>query len=215
MSERRPIASRDTKLAARIARSLARRGVSPNTISQASMVFAALAGLGFWLSGPSSGILYVLCLVVAALGCQFRLLCNLFDGMVAVEGGRGEPDGPFWNEAPDRVADALILVGIGLGTGHAALGWAAAALAIGTAYIRELGSAQGLSADFRGPMAKPQRMALATAFALLAIFVPTILEWSVLHIGLWIIILGTTATALRRSLDLIAALKSRSSEADP
>ncbi|CAN0590897.1 unnamed protein product [Ectocarpus sp. 12 AP-2014] len=214
MSERRPIASRDTKLAARIARRLADRGVSPNTISQASMAFAALAGFGFWMSGSSNGILYVVCLVVAALGCQFRLLCNLFDGMVAVEGGRGAPDGPFWNEAPDRVADALILVGIGLGTGHAALGWAAAALAIGTAYIRELGSAQALGVDFRGPMAKPQRMALATAMALLAIFVPSVLGWSVLTIGLWIIVLGTTVTIVRRSLSLVAALKTRSREAE-
>ena len=146
MSDRRPIASRDTRLAARIAKGLATRGISPNHISQASMVFAAIAGLAFWLSGSSSGVLYALCLVVAALGCQFRLLCNLFDGMVAVEGGQGAADGPFWNEAPDRVADALILVGMGLGTGNPALGWAAATLAVGTAYIRELGSAQGLGA---------------------------------------------------------------------
>ncbi len=209
MSERRPIASRDTKLAARIARGLAGRGVSPNSISQASIVFATISGLGFWLSGHSSGFLYVVCLVFAALGCQLRLLCNLFDGMVAVEGARGEPDGPFWNEAPDRVADALIFVGIGLGTGFTALGWASAALAIGTAYIRELGSAQGFSADFRGPMAKPQRMALATASALLAIFLPTIFGWSVLTIGLWIIFIGTTVTAFRRSIGLVAALRSR------
>lgn len=210
MSERRPIASRNSKLAERIAKSLAERGVSPNHISQASMVFAALAGLAFWLSGMTSGVLYGACLVGAALGCQFRLLCNLFDGMVAVEGGRGTPDGPFWNEAPDRVADTMILVGLGLGAGYPALGWAAAALAIGTAYVRELGSAQGLSADFSGPMAKPQRMATATVAAIIAIFVPAIFGWSVLNIALWIIILGSLGTVLRRSLTMVAALKSAS-----
>lgn len=208
MSERRPIASRNSKLAERIARSLANAGVSPNLISQASMVFAALAGLAFWASSMTDGALYVTCLLVAALGCQFRLLCNLFDGMVAVEGGRAEPDGPFWNEAPDRVADALIFVGIGLGTGHPELGWAAASLAIGTAYIRELGSAQGMGADFRGPMAKPQRMATATVAALIAAFIPTIYGWSVLEIALWIIIIGLAATIFRRSTGLIASLKS-------
>ncbi|MEO9826897.1 MAG: CDP-alcohol phosphatidyltransferase family protein [Paracoccaceae bacterium] len=209
MSERRPIASRNSKLAARVASGLATRGISPNHISQASMVFAAIAGLAFWASGVSEGFLYGLCLLIAALGCQIRLLCNLFDGMVAVEGGQGAPDGPFWNEAPDRVADALILVGLGLGAGAPALGWAAAALAIGTAYIRELGSAQGLSADFRGPMAKPQRMALVTGAAIIAIFVPVIFGVSVLKIALWGLVLGTAATILRRSLGMIAALKSK------
>ena len=209
MPERRPIASRDTRLAARIARYLASSGVSPNHISQASMGFAALAGAAFWYSGMTSGGIYALCLILAALGCQLRLLCNLFDGMVAVEGGRGELDGAFWNEAPDRVADMLILVGMGLGAGFPALGWAAAALAIGCAYVRELGSAQGLAANFQGPMAKPQRMAAATAAALLAIFIPTIFGWSVLNITLWMIALGTATTILRRSLNVIASLKSR------
>ena len=208
MTERRPIASRNSKLAERTARRLADAGVSPNLISQASIVFAAIAGLAFWLSAGAEGFFYGACLILAALGCQFRLLCNLFDGMVAVEGGRGAPDGPFWNEAPDRVADALILVGLGLAAGAPALGWAAAALAIGTAYIRELGSAQGLSADFRGPMAKPQRMAAVTVAAIVALFIPTIMGVSVLTLALWLIILGTSATILRRSIRLIEALKS-------
>ncbi len=215
MPERRPIASRNTRIAERIAQYLANRGVSPNRISQASMVFAAIAGAAFWASGATEGILHALCLIVAALGCQFRLLCNLFDGMVAVEGGRGEADGAFWNEAPDRVADALILVGMGLATGNAALGWAATALAIGTAYIRVSGTDQGLAADFRGPMAKPQRMAAATLAALVAIFLPTLFGWPLLAIALWIIALGSAATILRRSHAMIAALKARASKTDP
>ena len=214
MSERRPIASRDTKLAARLAKALADRGVSPNLISQFSMVFAALAGGAFWLSGVTDGVWSAVCLFGAALGCQLRLLCNLFDGMVAVEGGRSAADGPFWNEAPDRVADLFILVGLGLASGYPSLGWAAAALAIGTAYVRELGSSLGQAADFRGPMAKPQRMAVATAAAVLAIFVPSILGWSVLHISLWVIVLGSAVTILRRSLAIIDFLKSASNEAE-
>lgn len=207
--DRRPIASRDTRLAARIARALADRGVSPNRISQASMVFAALAGAAFWTSGAASGLLYGVLLALAALGCQLRLLCNLFDGMVAVEGGRGAADGPFWNEAPDRVADIVILVGMGYGAGAPALGWAAAALAVLTAYIRELGSAQGLPGDFRGPMAKPQRMAVATGAALLAIILPELAGVPTLAVALWLIAAGAALTSLRRSTHLIAALKQR------
>ncbi len=210
MPERRPIASRNSKLAERVAKALAERGISPNQISQASMLFAAVAGLAFWLSGTMSGLPFVLCLLIAALGCQFRLLCNLFDGMVAVEGGKGAPDGPFWNEAPDRVADAMIFVGLGFGAGAPALGWAAAAFAIGTAYVRELGSAQGVGTDFRGPMAKPQRMATVTVAAVLAIFLPVIFGWSVLSIALWIVVVGTAITVVRRSHAMIVALKALS-----
>jgi phosphatidylglycerophosphate synthase len=208
-SDRRPLASRDTRLAARIARALADRGVSPNHISQVSVAFAALAGGAFWASGAVTGLLYGAVLVVAALGCQLRLLCNLFDGMVAVEGGRGEADGAFWNEAPDRVADILILVGMGYGAGAPALGWAAATLAVMTAYIRELGSAQGLAADFRGPMAKPHRMALVTGAAVLAIFLPQLAGWPVLVLVLWLIVAAAALTALRRSAHLIAGLRQR------
>jgi len=207
--DRRPIASRNTRIAARIARALADRGVSPNRISQASMGFAALAGAAFWASGAVSGPLYGVLLALAALGCQLRLLCNLFDGMVAVEGGQGAPDGPFWNEAPDRVADILILAGMGYGAGAPALGWAAAALAVLTAYFRELGSAQGMAADFRGPMAKPQRMALATGAAVLAIFLPGLAGVPILAAALWLIAAGAVMTALGRSARLIAALKQR------
>jgi len=208
-ADRRPIASRNTRIAARIARALAARGVSPNRISQASMGFAALAGAAFWASGVVSGPLSGVLLALAAVGCQLRLLCNLFDGMVAVEGGRGAPDGPFWNEAPDRLADILILAGMGYGAGVPALGWAAASLAVLTAYIRELGSAQGQAADFRGPMAKPQRMALATGAAVLAIFLPQLAGVSILAVALWLIAAGAVLTALGRGARLIAALKQR------
>ncbi len=208
MPDRRPIAVRNSKLAAHVAKALAERDISPNFVSKSSMVFAAFAGTTFWLSGTTHGFWYVLCLVGAAIGCQFRLLCNLFDGMIAVKGRRGTPDGPFWNEAPDRVADTLILVGLGLGTGYPSLGWAAAASAVGTAYTRELAVARGLDADFRGPMAKPQRMTVATVAAILAIFVPTILGLSLLLLSLWIIVLGSVVTILRRSRGMIASLNS-------
>ena len=205
---RRPIKSRDTALAGRIARVLAQSSVTPNQISAASMLFAAIAGAAFRASGSAEEPLRSLCLVIAALAVQFRLLCNLFDGMVAIEGGKKSPTGAFWNEAPDRPADILILVGMGLGADAAALGWAAAALAVLTAYVRELGTSAGCGADFSGPMAKPHRMAVATVAALTAIvtgfFWPTI---DPLGIGLWIIAIGTAVTVLRRSFGLLSRLK--------
>lgn len=206
--DRRPLTSRDRRWAQAAARRIAAQSVTPNAISQGSMAAAAVAGGLFWLSGTSDGAARVTALLGAALFCQVRLLCNLFDGMVAVEGGKAEPDGPFWNEFPDRVADLLILVGAGCGLGLPALGWAAAAFAILTAYVRELGRATGMPSDFSGPMAKPQRMATMSGAAVLAAFEPL---WGgdgeILTVALVLVTLGAAATALRRSWHLVSRLR--------
>ncbi len=205
---RRPLASRDTRLAKTIAGRLATMSVTPNMISQASMAMAALAGGCFWLAGDNSPVMKGVLLVAAALFCQLRLLCNLFDGMVAVEGGKAAADGPFWNEFPDRVADMLILVGIGYAVASPSLGWAAAAMAVMTAYVRELGRANGAGSDFTGPMAKQHRIAVVTLAALVSA-----LEflWNgggeILTLALWIVVLGAAFTTLRRGLAQVRRLK--------
>ncbi len=209
LDNRRPLASRQTGWAAALTRRLAVTRATPNQISAASMGFALLAGLAFWFAGAySTGIARALLLGAAAACCQLRLLCNLLDGMVAVEAGKGTPDGAFWNELPDRVSDLLILVGLGFGVGAPALGWAAAALAILTAYVRELGRASGLPADFSGPMAKPHRMALVTVAAVISIFAPL---WDghneVLLVALWLVALGSAVTALARSARIVRGLR--------
>ncbi|MDU8943929.1 CDP-alcohol phosphatidyltransferase family protein [Ovoidimarina sediminis] len=204
MADRRPLASRQNPLAGRAARWLAERGIRPNRISQGSIVFAALGAAAFALSaaggaGPAAALL-----VIAALACQFRLLCNLLDGMVAIEGGLSEPDGPYWNEAPDRIADFLFLTGAGIAAGVPWLGLAAGAMAILTAYIRELGRAEGLDSDFSGPMAKPQRMAALTIGALLGAVEALAFGSSIaLTLALAVIALGAAWTAAARSKRLI------------
>jgi len=211
---RRPIKTRGAAWVQGTARWLTNRGITPNQISIASMVFAlfALMFLSATLSplaGTATKCAYFL---LAALCIQLRLLCNLLDGIVAVEGGKSAPDGPFWNEAPDRLADLLILTGLGLAAGNIALGLAASALAITTAYIRELGRAEGMDADFSGPMAKPQRMAAATLAAALAAItialVPAYTGW-LLTVILSIITIGTALTALLRSRRLITWMKTK------
>ncbi|MCA1408161.1 CDP-alcohol phosphatidyltransferase family protein [Ensifer sp. IC3342] len=206
--DRRPLASRNTRWAGAIARWMAARAITPNQISQASMVAAALAGGAFFLAGHNMGTARIVCLLSAALFCQLRLLCNLFDGMVAVEGGKGEPDGPFWNEFPDRVADLFIFTGLGYGIGTPGLGWAAGAFAVLTAYVRELGRATGNPSDFSGPMAKQHRMATVTAAAAVSILEPL---WQghneVLTVALWVVALGAALTAFRRGWTLVGRLK--------
>jgi phosphatidylglycerophosphate synthase len=224
---RRPIAQRERGYAKYLTRVLAKSGVTPNFISFTSIVFASLAGLCFYGVALASGIgdRVLLCLG-AALFCQLRLLANMLDGMVAVEAGKGGPDGPVWNELPDRFADIAVLVGAGycvarLGLADAALGWAAAVAAVMTAYVREVVRAAGAPADFSGPMAKPHRMFVMTVAALIAATAPL---WAdvhpqefrrydeaamgqIFHVALWIVLIGATFTALNRARRGLAHLR--------
>ncbi|MDH5834634.1 CDP-alcohol phosphatidyltransferase family protein [Luteimonas kalidii] len=160
-ASRRPIKARGNALVRRIASALVRSPLTPNAISVLSIAFAAAGAVALlWL--PPWGAW------LCAVGIQLRLLCNLFDGMVAVEGGQSTPTGALYNEVPDRIADSLLLVALGYGAGMPWAGWAAALLAALTAYIRTLGGALGLAQDFRGPMAKQHRMALMTLACLVA-----------------------------------------------
>src|SRR5690606_5854752 len=106
------------------------------------------------------------------------------------------------------VSDTLIFIGIGYGLDQPALGWSAAALAIFTAYVRELGRASGLPADFSGPMAKPHRMALVTAAALASVPAPL---WTgrdeILLLALWLVAVGSGVTAFRRSARMVRELR--------
>jgi phosphatidylglycerophosphate synthase len=212
---RRPLKSRQTRWARALAGRLAAAGVAPNAISAASMLLAAGAGAALLGSAAAAPGARALLLLAAAAGIQLRLLCNLLDGMVAIEGGRRSPGGDLWNEVPDRVADSVVLVAAGYalpGLAWApAAGWAAALLAALTAYVRVLGGSLGLPQDFGGPMAKPHRMAALTAACLLAIAE----EWALgsrtgaLALALAAIVAGSAVTAARRLARIARALAAR------
>lgn len=198
--ERRPLKVRDVKLAQKFALWLSNRNITPNAISVASVVFALFAAICFILM-PSNN--YTWLPFLAALFIQLRLLCNLFDGMVAVEGGKSTKSGELFNDIPDRIADPLIIVAVGYSipmfSWADSLGWLVGLLAVMTAYIRTLASSMGASTDFRGPMAKQHRMALITIASLLTVF--ETLAWSqgyILVTALIIMLLGTLITIWRR-----------------
>ncbi|WP_250157438.1 CDP-alcohol phosphatidyltransferase family protein [Tianweitania aestuarii] len=184
---------------------LLRTSATPNAVSATGIVFAALGGLAF-----AYGPLHPWLFLMGALMVQLRLLCNLLDGMVAVEGGRGSPTGALFNEIPDRFEDSFLLIGFGYGAGLPELGYVAAILAVMTAYLRAFGASLGFGQDFRGPMAKPQRMAALTIGGVLAF-----LEVVLLHtlyspiIVLAVVIAGTAWTCARRIGGMSARLKDR------
>lgn len=202
-ADRRPLASRDTAWARRIASALARSSITPNQISVFSVVFAALGAWALVDARP-------LALVGAALCVQLRLLCNLIDGMVAIEGGKQSPVGALYNEFPDRIADSLLLVALGYAALVPWLGWLAALLAALTAYVRATGGALGSAQDFRGPMAKPHRMAALTLACLVG---AAEIRWNgtryALLIGAVVIAAGAALTCATRTLALAKQLRAR------
>ena len=169
---RRPIAARDAGWAKKIASLLARIGVRPNAVSCASVLFALIAAFCLAATAHTENRLVDATLFCGAALCiQGRLLCNLFDGMLAVEWNQASALGPIFNDFPDRPADVFIMVGCGLCSGPPwlmPLGWLAAAMALLTAYTRVLGVAIGAGEYFIGPMAKQHRMAVATVGCVLA-----------------------------------------------
>lgn len=206
-SSRRPLKVRSTGWAQVLAATLCRSGITPNTISALSVVAAGLGGLAFVAAGRGA-IDWTAGWIAGALCIQARLICNLMDGMVAVEGGKKSPTGELWNEVPDRIADPLLLVCAGWAVGLPWVGALAGWAALMTAYVRAVGATLTGVQDFCGPFAKQQRMACLTFAALLTAAEPL---WNgrgqVMQINLILIAAGTGITLVRRLLRLAANLK--------
>ncbi|HEY2345364.1 MAG TPA: CDP-alcohol phosphatidyltransferase family protein [Xanthomonadaceae bacterium] len=201
-SNRRPIAARDAGWARRLAASLARSSITPDQISGLSILFAAsgAALLAWWPTW--------LGLLDCALCVQLRLVCNLLDGMVAMEGGKSSAVGKIWNEFPDRIADSLLIVALGYSCGMPWLGWLGALLAALTAYVRVFGGSLGFAQDFRGPFAKQQRMAVLTVACVIgALETFKHPERDALMVAAVVIAAGSLLTCVTRTLAIARQMK--------
>jgi phosphatidylglycerophosphate synthase len=209
-TNRRVLKTRTRAWPSAIARTLARSGVTPNQVSVAGIAMAGAAAYGFVASRNGS----VGALLVAAAGIQLRLLCNLLDGLLAIEGGLKSPTGDLYNEVPDRVEDVLILGAAGLAVSDQRwgvwLGPLAALLAVGTAYARVLGGSLGFAQDFSGPMAKQHRM-FALTVGTLAAAVEHAMRGTThaLWAALLVIIVGSAFTLVRRLSRIARQLRAR------
>jgi len=210
---RRPVSFRDTKLAAALAKRLADAGLEPNTISIWSAIFSLFAGgliaaSGRFDPGPNAAIVLLGAIVMIA----FRGLCNVLDGMVAIEHGKRTKSGELFNELPDRFADVFILAGAGY-VFHSIvwLGWTAAALAVITAYVRTLGAAMGAGQHFIGPMQKTHRMAVMAGACVLGGIVSILggrVAW-VMLLALLAVSIGCIITIYVRCRKVIEVVESK------
>jgi len=211
---RRVLRTRSRAWPSAIARQLSRARITPNQVSIASIVFAALASWALYQAGLLIAGAPIRWLILAAAAIQLRLLCNLLDGLLAIEGGLKSKTGDLYNEVPDRIADIMIL----LGAGYAArmypwgmtLGVAATILALLTAYIRLLGGSLGLPQDFSGPMAKQHRMFVLTLGCLAGV-VEYALHFTLrsLLVALAVIAAGSAVTIVRRTARIARAVQAR------
>ena len=193
---------------------MARRKVAPNFISVSSVFFALGGSVAMFavLRIENAGAASI-ALVAAAVGIQLRLLANMLDGMVAVEGGLGGPLGDVYNEFPDRLADVFLILPAGYlaATGSwpygVELGWLACALALLTAYVRAMGASINGQHAFHGPMAKPHRMfALTCACLVAAVAVHWQGEARIMYGVLVIMNVGMVITIIRRIRAISASL---------
>lgn len=202
-SSRRDIKTRNAAFAQLAAKKLAVRGISPNAISTASMGFSLLGLLAFYAARDSR-----IFLLLAAVMIQLRLLCNLFDGMVAIEYNKKTKTGDLYNEVPDRVSDALLIMGAGIYSKDFPYGmdlaWASIFLATMTAYIRVFGAALVAKHFFLGPMSKQHRMFILTLASVLGLFI-----YEAVYAALIVMLVGLVITNIRRLQKVAQELESK------
>lgn len=221
---RRPLKVRNVSGWQIIATALVKRGVTPNTVSVLGLVVGVAAGVSV-AATSLDGLNDRLLLLTALLLMAGRGFCNILDGVMAVEVGAGTRVGALYNEVPDRLSDAAVLVGAGYAVGGVpVLGWAAALAAVFTAYVRVQSQVAGATPDYRGLFGKPGRMVVLAICMLLLVVVPrsaelelslgTDLRMGVFGLGTALIAVGSVATAalrLRRSARELSQLPSPNS----
>lgn len=206
ISDRRNVPAREQKWSKFLARRLAQANISPNSISMAGVIAALCAAAALVATRETEGLSQNFLWIAAGALVGLRLICNMLDGMVAVEWGRSSAVGALYNEIPDRLSDLVILLGAGYSAGgHQALGYWAAFSAVFTAYVRVAARSVGAPSDFGGPMAKQQRMAVIIICAAYLGFTPYTwhFSWgesaySLMALALGLITIGSVVTAILR-----------------
>jgi phosphatidylglycerophosphate synthase len=205
-SDRRPLQLRSWAWLQALARWMANVGISPNAISVAGIFIALTCAASLATTSvyqEEGRALWVL----AALLMLLRVFANTLDGMVAVEHGKATRVGLLYNEAPDRIADVVILIGAGYAYGgDITLGYMAACIALFVAYVRTLAKTAGAPSDFRGLMNKRGRVLTLLAISVYMAAAPVAWQfswgaenqWGMVALGLAIICIGGVYTAAWR-----------------
>ncbi|HWG91153.1 MAG TPA: CDP-alcohol phosphatidyltransferase family protein [Candidatus Thermoplasmatota archaeon] len=140
-------------------------GVKPNSLSIASLFFAAFAALAF-VFAMAPGREWLLLVASALVG--LNALADGFDGRLARLQGSASVKGDYLDHVIDRYADLGVLTAIGLA------GWVDLRITLfallGTALTSYMGTqaqALGLGRNYRGLLARADRIFILITFPLL------------------------------------------------
>jgi CDP-diacylglycerol--glycerol-3-phosphate 3-phosphatidyltransferase len=170
---------------------LVRAGVPADAVTLSGVAFAGVAGLGVWLGRHGS-----LWLLLVPAGAFLRTAANALDGMVAQATGTSRPLGEVLNETADRLADVAVFLPVGLVPGVPPLLMGATLAAMLTvSFLGVVIKAAGGPRVTAGVMGKPDRMFVAGATALIALWADPggVFTWA-----LWIVMAGCAITLVQR-----------------
>lgn len=175
-------------------------GVSSEMAAITGMVLSIMAGISFMATRESlSPHLFWL---IGAVCCILRIGCIRLDTFLRHQTTQHSVEEIFFTELPERVSDAVTIIGFGFAASSSPwLGLASALAAIFSAYMRSLGVMRGAGKKRAsiGPMTRIHRLALISISSALMLFPITAgLETPIPHIALWVMLFGCLATILLR-----------------
>ncbi|MDX6287991.1 MAG: CDP-diacylglycerol---glycerol-3-phosphate 3-phosphatidyltransferase [Frankiales bacterium] len=150
-------------------RRFAVRGVTPNAVTAAGVVFAAGAGAVLALVRPGWWAALAVTALLAA-----RLACANLDGALARETRRTSAYGSVVNEFGDRAADLAALAGCLVLAPPSVVATAAFASTL-PSWVALAGAAAGANRVNGGPVGKTERAALLVVIALTGAAVPILI----------------------------------------
>lgn len=161
-------------------------GVSPDTVSIASLICAFFAGVSFYYS-PTSRELVLLAGVLVVLNSIFDAL----DGVIARKANRATPRGDFLDHIIDRYSDTFIICSIFFADYvHWKIGVAAIVGVLLTSYLGTQAQALNLGRYYGGLMGRADRLVVITIAAFVNSVYPDpiaglcILGWAVVLIAI-------------------------------
>ena len=141
------------------------RRVHPDVFTWASLAVAAVGGVAFWKSAPSTEGLRLLLVGWACV--LVNSVLDLLDGKVAQLTGKATPRGDFLDHAVDRFSDTLFLVGLAFSPWmRVEVGLLAVVGTLLTSYMGTQAQAVGLRRTYSGLLGRADRMVLLMAVPL-------------------------------------------------
>ena len=179
-------------------------GVTSEMVAIAGMILGILAGFSFM--GTREPYHPKLFWTLGAVFCVLRIACIRLDTFLHHHNSKQSGEEIFFTELPERVSDAVTIIGFGFAalSSHW-LGLASALAAIFSAYMRSLGVIRGAGKKRSaiGPMTRIHRLALISITSVLMLFpFAASLKTPIPHIALWVMLIGCVATILLRWLKL-------------